>query len=243
MRIQTEQEIRAHAEREYPRECCGFIVVVKGKDRYLPCDNAAATPNEHFRLRAEAYADASEVGAIVGVVHSHPNTPNKPSPADRVMCEESQLPWHIVHVSLQDGRPVATDIHSFEPCGFVMPLVGRPFSHGVLDCYSLVRDYYRQEMSIVLPDFHRDDFWWANGQNLYLDNFEAAGFSPVQGPLKVGDGILMQMRAPVPNHAAVYIGNGLILQHILGRMSSRDVYNGYFQEITRMVLRHKDAGK
>ncbi len=27
-----------------------------------------------------------------------------------------------------------------------------------------------------MPDFHRGDDWWRNGQNLYLDNLEATGF-------------------------------------------------------------------
>ena len=26
-----------------------------------------------------------------------------------------------------------------------------------------------------MPDFHREDDWWRNGQNLYLDNLEATG--------------------------------------------------------------------
>ena len=86
------------------------------------------------------------------------------------------------------------------------------------------------------------DGWWNNGENLYLDNFKSAGFEEVRdGSLKVGDGILMQIRSPVPNHAAVYIGNGMILQHLHRRLSSRDLYDGYFQEVAVKVLRHRDA--
>jgi len=50
--------------------------------------------------------------------------------------------------------------------------------------------------------------------------------------------IVMQVRAPVPNHAGVYIGDGLMLHHLYNRLSSRDVYGGYWQECTRIVLRH-----
>ncbi|WP_043946890.1 NlpC/P60 family protein, partial [Ralstonia solanacearum] len=41
-----------------------------------------------------------------------------------------------------------------------------------------------------------------------------------------GDVILMQVRAPVPNHAAVYLGGVQMLHHLHGRLSSRDVYGG-----------------
>ena len=48
----------------------------------------------------------------------------------------------------------------------------------------------------------------------------------------------MQVASPVPNHAAVYLGDGLILHHLQGRLSSRDVYGGYWQKITTHILRY-----
>lgn len=49
----------------------------------------------------------------------------------------------------------------------------------------------------------------------------------------------MQVRSKngVPNHAAVYLGDGLMLHHMYGRLSSRDVYGGYWREVTRLVVR------
>lgn len=243
MRESTQKQIRIHAERMFPRECCGVIIVQKGKDTYIPCANVGGR-DDNFAISPASYAMASDMGTIIAIVHSHPNAVARPSDADKVSCEATNLPWHIVHVSIPDGAkdcvPVATEIHTFEPVGFEAPLVGRPFSHGVLDCYTLVRDKFKRDFGIILPDFEREDDWWYAGQNLYLDNFAKAGFEAVEGPLQVGDGILMQIRSPVANHAAVYLGRGIILQHLAGRMSSRDVYDGYFQECTRMIVRHKD---
>lgn len=235
MKTETADAIRAHAEETYPRECCGLIVVIRGRERYVRCNNAAKG-NDHFVLPAEDYAEAEGLGEIVGVVHSHPDASNRPSDADLVGCEASEMPWHIV--SWPGG-----EIRTIEPSGYQAPLVGREFSHGVLDCYQLVVDWYQRERGITLKQFERSDEWWNDGvSDLYTEGFPQAGFVNVGQDVQpeVGDVILMQVRSKngVPNHAAVYIGDGLILHHLHGRLSSRDVYGGRWQEVTRAVLRY-----
>ncbi len=242
MRPETEAEVREHALAEFPRESCGLVAIVKGRERYLPCRNEAETPSEHFVLCPQDWAKAEDLGEIIAVVHSHPNASAKASEADRVACESSGLPWHIVSVLSDCGdAPEAGEIATIEPTGYQAPLVGRPFAHGVLDCYSLVRDWFEREMEIELPDFERRDLWWERGGDLYMQNFSAAGCSPFVGAPRRGDIILMQVRAKVVNHAAVYLGDGLMLHHLYGRLSSRDVYGGYWQEVTRMIVRHREA--
>jgi cell wall-associated NlpC family hydrolase len=130
-----------------------------------------------------------------------------------------------------------------EPCGYQAPLVGRPFYHGVLDCYSLIRDWYQQTCGIELKQFHRMDDWWNDGiSDLYTQGFPQAGFVSIgaDAELQEGDVILMQIRSKngVPNHAAIYLGDELILHHLHGRLSSRDVYGGYWREVTRDVIRY-----
>lgn len=235
----TEQEIRSHAEECFPNECCGLIAVVKGKERYFRCENKSSEPGQQFIISDADRAAVDEQGEIIAVVHSHPNEPARPSMADKVSCEESELTWYIVHVSVPDGglSPEASEIYRHDPSNFAAPLIGRPFVHGVLDCYALIRDYYELEMGVTLPNFPRDNKWWEKGQTLYMDHFAECGFEPVKGEIKPGDVILMQSRSPTPNHAAIYIGNTQILHHFYSRLSGREVYGGYWREITRMVIR------
>lgn len=243
MKSKTIAALCAHAERAYPAESCGLVVVAKGRERYIPCANAARG-TEHFILSAEDYAAAEDLGAVVAVVHSHPNVSAQPSQADLVSCESSGLPWHIVRVGQVDDAAKAGELVTIEPTGYKAPLVGRNFSHGVLDCYQLIVDWYREERGIELMQFARADGWWDDGQSdLYTEGFPRAGFVCIaegDEPM-VGDVILMQIRAAngVPNHAAIYLGDSLMLHHLHGRLSSRDLYAGYFQEVTRAILRYK----
>ena len=71
-----------------------------------------------------------------------------------------------------------------------------------------------------------------------MTHYAEAGFYPVHGELEEGDVIIMQVRAYEPNHAAIYLGEGLMLHHLYGRLSSRDVYGGYWKDVTRIILRY-----
>lgn len=229
--------VHAHAARDYPREACGVVVVQRGRERYIPCRNVAESA-EHFVIEPEDYARAEDMGEVTAIAHSHPNGPAAPSQADLVSCETSGLPWLIV------GHPNGA-VAEISPSGYRAPLVGRQFVHGVLDCYSIVRDHYQQELRLDLPDFERPDLWWEKGGDLYRRHLTDAGFvevdrSPIDPTkLRQHDVIIMQIGSPVPNHAAVHLGGGVILQHLQNRLSSRDIYGGYWQKNTRLVVRHR----
>ena len=78
------EQILQHAQAEQPKECCGVVCVVKGRRRYFPCRNLAATPDEHFVMDPLDYANAEDQGEVVAVIHSHPTMNPKPSEADLV---------------------------------------------------------------------------------------------------------------------------------------------------------------
>lgn len=221
-----------HALSESPRECCGLIVRRDGMDEYVPCRNLSSSPHEQFTLSPEDWARAEDRGEIITIVHSHPFASAEPSEADRVACEVSGLPWIIVN-------PQTSQVVCFEPSGYEAALIGRPFVYGVHDCYSLVLDYYRRERGVTLKYYPRDDrfSWWKAGQNLYIERFSASGFIAVDSP-EEGDVILMQVESPVPNHLAVYLGDNLMLHHLVNQLSKRDVYGGYWQKHTVKFLRY-----
>jgi proteasome lid subunit RPN8/RPN11 len=231
---QVTQDFTIHAEAEFPREACGLVIIFKGRQLYKPCRNIAVGTDQ-FAIHPEDYAAAEDLGEIVAVIHSHPNLPANPSQADLVSCEATQVPWFIL------SHPVGVWSETY-PTGYKAPLVGRQWSHGVLDCYSIIRDWFENERAIFLPDFERHDEWWLKGENLYEENFAKAGFHQInRDELRKGDVILMQVGSPVPNHGALYLGDGLILHHVQNRLSTRDIYGGYWLKHSTKFLRHENS--
>ena len=236
--------ICAHAEAEMPRECCGLLVrigphnllYVEGRNLFQ-----GAAGQDRFQLDPALWVEAEELGEVVAVVHSHPNASANPSMADRVGCERSGLPWVVI------GWPSQV-VKQLEPTGWQAPYKGREFSHGVLDCYTLIQDWFFRELRTELPDFDRPDDWWLDkpGQpalDLYMQNFERAGFVRVQGEPQRHDVLLMQVMSNKANHGAVYLGGGVMLHHLHSRLSEETVYGGYWQRHTLALLRHQSLAQ
>lgn len=217
-------QIINHANYCGENESCGFVVDNKA---YIPCENISPTPTETFEISTDDWINAEEQGTITAVVHSHPNGVPILSEADQIFQQQTAVDWWLVC----DNK-----IHKFR---YMQPLIGREFTHGTTDCYTLFRDAYHL-CGFDFPDFHRENDWWDNGQNLYLDNMESNGFRRVSiSGLQEGDVILFSLNSKAVNHAAIYIGNNSILHHLPKRLSKRDLFIGYWLKNYHSIWRHK----
>jgi len=224
-----------HAIKEQPRESCGLVVVKKGKEIYCPCKNLAYDPSDQFIIDANDWVRIEDnEGEIVAVVHSHPTTSAKPSEADRVACEKSNLKWWIVQPQLKDWQYC-------EPCGYKAPLIGRQWVWGVTDCWSLCRDWYKEELGIELIDWVRpnnpDDFV---RNPMFVDCFAKTGFRELlpTEDLQYGDLLLMSISSSGLNHIGVYLGQQTVLHHLQNRLSSRDLLDEWLLKCTGKRIRY-----
>lgn len=123
-------------------------------------------------------------------------------------------------------------------------LEGLEWVDGTRDCFEIVRDFFQDNFSISITNYARPAAWWDNGLNLYMDHFGSEGFHVVDNPrpidIQIGDVFLCAIRSDVANHAAIYIGNGNILHHFIGRRSNVELYKGLWKNTTVATVRHQD---
>jgi proteasome lid subunit RPN8/RPN11 len=115
------QAIRHHAEREYPRECCGVLAGrisaegTKTVRTVIPCRNVRGdspqnryeiSPEELLRIQRQCREDGYD---IVGFYHSHPDHPAQWSGTD--LAEAHWTGCSYVITSVEQGR--ATQTKSF----------------------------------------------------------------------------------------------------------------------------------
>lgn len=226
-------EIMSHAAREAPRECCGLLVKEGKRTAYRACRNLAPAQAEFF-LDPEDYTRVEDEGVtILAVVHSHHYVSAEPSMADLTACGEGQLPWLIV--SYPTGAT-----KWLQPKHFAAPLTGRPYAYGIHDCYTLVKDYFAQKRELAMHHYQEPWGWWDQGRDVFRQQMVNEGF--VERPvneLQPDDVLLMQFRAKVPQHLAVWLGDGNILHHHRDRFSSIEPATRYWLDHTVSVARYE----
>lgn len=215
---------QAHAIAEFPREACG-VVTSAG---YVPLPNIASDPYANFRIDEYAILGVD----VLAVLHSHPNGPAHPSSVDMAQQIATGVPWGII---VTDGVGALPPVMWGD---FLLdsPLLGRPFIHGVTDCFSLIRAWFWQEKGVYLADIPRNDLWWEDGGNLYLENFVAWGFTIVdRDEARYGDVFLSQVASRTVNHGGVILDDGLCVHHLTNRLSLREPLFRWRRFMTHIV--------
>lgn len=104
-------QIHVHGEAAYPEEGAGFLIGSDGKvESILPLENSREDGARHNRflitpedyLEAELTADRLGL-SLIGVFHSHPDHPNRPSEYDR---EWAQPFFSYIITTVNEGKAI-----------------------------------------------------------------------------------------------------------------------------------------
>ncbi|MBI5560102.1 MAG: M67 family metallopeptidase [Deltaproteobacteria bacterium] len=107
----TFNKIVEHSKEAYPHECCGVLAgkIEEGKkvvrvyrarntNEERSCDRYSLDPSELLKIEKDAKAGGFD---IIGIYHSHPDHPARPSTFDR---ERGWPEYSYIIVSVRGGR-------------------------------------------------------------------------------------------------------------------------------------------
>ena len=224
--------------KKYPNEACAFVMP---GGEVFEVDNVHENPKDNFRV------DRRDVDIFMpdclAFVHSHPDQ------AELYLSEydmKTQVAFNKTFGVANVTEGYCRDTVYWGSDIATPSLIGRPFRHGPSgsdgkgDCYALIKDFYEIEECVILPEFPRDWEWWQT-KDLYRDGISKAGFVPIEAKdVKRGDVFLSQIKSPVPNHGGIYMGNGTVLQHYVGRLSGRTSFGPWARYVTHWLRYEED---
>lgn len=229
-----------HAKACYPNECCGLIVAKGNKQEVICGRNISDEPRHHFMLHPHDYGAAEDIGEILAIYHSHCEESPVINDADRTTSEKHELPIITIGITKKtDGEFEEPAWNIYKPTGWKHALENRPFVYGVLDCFTLLQDYYQEKLGIELPDLVYGGAWW-NNIDIFGKRLHDFGFRKVRAPME-HDIIVMKLDGKYPNHVSIFVGDGMMLHHGPGHLSGFHPYiceQGYYSRCTTGFFRH-----
>ena len=138
--------IKDHALTTSPQECCGLIVEEPTHltQHAIRCKNLAENPLHNFSIDPRDYLTAARKGKIQATYHSHLGKEGF-SEIDKMNSSANQLKYILYSIQ--------QDLFSeFDPSTNKILYLNKPFKIGVNDCFTLVKNYYADNLQLKLPE-------------------------------------------------------------------------------------------
>ena len=208
---ETIEEIIKHAESEFPRESCGYIV----DNKYVACINSSEEQEDSFVIEEISFYKYYLDKKIQWIVHSHNNN-QCASKIDMKKQRSMEVPFIIVNIKY--GK--LSDLFFFGS-NIKLPYIGRPFYFGCTDCLTLVKDYYKDKFNMALPNPPRSINFNEVGDKLFESYLEEQlkKFDLIKKEDIEEDDILFYQWNNQIGHVGIYINKNKVLHHFVNQLS------------------------
>ena len=215
--------MRRDALEAHPRAVCSGVFGAGDNPVLLPVKEVASSSRAAFHVEnAVIQRLAASAGPLRAIVYSHPSERESDVAPVLFTPSAAEMRWQlsaaVPFIVLVTSPTRVADLFWFGDQCPIPPLLNRAFRHGVADCYSLVRDWYRLKNELTIAEYPRDWNWWNSGRggpDMYENGFAEAGFHDIDRKDVVeGDTVLFRIRSRVTNHAGIVLEGGRLLHHI-----------------------------
>lgn len=228
------KEIKRLALENPSEEICGLLYVQDKNLKIYPCKNVALDKALEFEIDPQEYIACTLLGRPCAIYHSHPaGSLAAFSVHDLETAKEWDLPFHLYCVDEDRFLEYIPPEHKIN-------LEGIPFCWGWHDCYSLVRDFFRQSHGIYMNDYDRDETFESTDTNVIMENFEKENFHQLAGVglIQKNDVLVFHSHRAYPQHFGIFLGSSKMLHHPLGNLSRIESITPNWQKRLQLIFRY-----
>ena len=228
-------------------EKCGFIVDNEKELLFIPAKNISKQNNKNFIIDPSDYLAAAKSGKIIACCHSHIKDGSF-SVSDIYNSFNHNIKY--VLYNLKKDR-----FYFFDPQKFIKykKYIDLSFELGKNDCANLICDFYKQQLNVDIPmrpildncknyeELKSKKLHIWDG-NLYKKNWDCFNFFKIKSfdELKIYDILIFNDISKNPVHAAIYLGEELILHQTVGYPSRIEGLRKFHLKFISYVARLKN---
>ena len=235
------KSIKSHALEDESKECYGIVLEKEQELKTFRCVNVSEGSDKHFSIRPLDYVLASDEGTVKAIYHSHNSANDQFSPNDMLNSKSHKLPF-ILYCSKKDS------FSFFDPKKSKTFLYDRIFKIGESDCYTVIKEYYKN-LGVNLSGENRlGDDWHKKNPELIQELFNLNKNNPdlpivelaPSSELQKHDVIVFEfVRGKGANHVAVYLGDGNIMHHPRNKYLCIEPLNKSLTKTICKIYRHE----
>ena len=227
--------IKHQSLKDFPNESCGFIVKDKNQFICVPCKNISMHPNQTFEISSMDFLKTKLLyNKIYYIYHSHVDEDSDYfSDQDEKCAENLNIPIILYHIKKNIFK-----IHSVVEIS--NSYIGRFYEYRKYDCFTLIRDFYKNEKNIDLKVEYKEDLYEldvkAKIYNFHhLNNLDIIDKND---QLKVDD--ILFFNGFGTKHLGLYLGEDKILHQPMLGFSKIENYCNFYRRHTDLILRFKN---
>lgn len=225
-----EDSILSHLHSVYPKEGCG-IVYSDGSNIFWTSINNVSDNQREFVLDKNEYLRYYLRYKILCIVHSHPDSPESPSSWDIENCNAVGIPYIIYSIP-------TNNFYVLEPDLPIKPLLKRNYCFGYLDCFELIRDYYKTKGINLKYRGYWSNNWWEGDKDWFSDEHLKTYKMTRITSLEPDCFLTFQIGSRKANHCGVYTSNGNFIHHPTNRLSVEEPLSGIWKKTLRGIYRY-----
>jgi proteasome lid subunit RPN8/RPN11 len=236
------EKIKEYCLENQHQESCGFIYNQENKNKIFKCKNISHDPKKFFLINPEDYEKCSYKGKIECCFHSHIR---KGSFSNEDIINSFENNMSNLLYDIKENKFYYFDINNNK---FIKKYLGLEFEYGIKDCWSLVLDFYKNELSIDIqdpaPDRPIKNKIPENPINIldYLDWFKSINFEVIKSfnDIKIFDILVFDGQGEgIPTHFGIFLPNNMILHHIYLKKSIIESMRKSHFKFLKFIFRHK----